>query len=315
MTIPARARSAAGAALTGLALFAAACADALPVQCRAEGTVLQVLGSGGPIADDGRASSGYLVWTGGRSAVLIDAGGGTFLRFGESGARFDELEHVGLSHFHTDHSADFVTYLKTGFFSSRQRPLGVSGPGPGGPFPGLEAWLDASLGPDGAYRYLGGYLDGSGGLVQLDRVEVDTAESRPTRVTRAGSGGIDIDAIGVPHGIVPAIAYRVRTDDADIVFATDQNGGRESFVGFASGADILVMHLVIPQDADETSRRLHATPRRIGEIAAEVRPGKLVLSHFMARSLRDLDANVALVRETYKGELVIAGDLACIDPD
>ncbi|MEK6194366.1 MAG: MBL fold metallo-hydrolase, partial [Deltaproteobacteria bacterium] len=83
----------------------------------AEGPALQVLGSGGPIADDGRASSGYLVWVDGRSRFLVDAGGGVFLRFGEAGARFEDLEHISISHFHTDHSTDLVALLKSGYFS------------------------------------------------------------------------------------------------------------------------------------------------------------------------------------------------------
>jgi Metal-dependent hydrolases of the beta-lactamase superfamily III len=40
---------------------------------------VQVLGSGGPIADDGRASSGNLIWSDGKSIMLIDTGGGVFL--------------------------------------------------------------------------------------------------------------------------------------------------------------------------------------------------------------------------------------------
>jgi ribonuclease BN (tRNA processing enzyme) len=51
-----------------------------------------VLGSGGPIADDGRASTGYIVWVNGETKILIDAGGGTFLCFGEAAASFEDLD-------------------------------------------------------------------------------------------------------------------------------------------------------------------------------------------------------------------------------
>ena len=79
-----------------------------PAHCPpAEGVALQVLGSGGPIADDARASTAYVVWIDGASRALIDMGSGSFLRFGQAGASFGELDFVGLSHFHTDHSADF----------------------------------------------------------------------------------------------------------------------------------------------------------------------------------------------------------------
>ena len=116
------------ALFTAAAAFSAACTRQDPSCTPGEGVTLQILGSGGPIADDGRASSGYLVWVDGESRVLIDAGGGTFLRFGEAGASFAALDFVGLSHLHTDHSADFPALLKSGSFSDRDRPLPVAGP-------------------------------------------------------------------------------------------------------------------------------------------------------------------------------------------
>ena len=57
------------------------------VQCPSDGVAVQILGSGGPRAGTGRASASYLVWVDGRARVMVDAGGGSFVRFGESGAR------------------------------------------------------------------------------------------------------------------------------------------------------------------------------------------------------------------------------------
>ena len=42
---------------------------------------VQVLGSGGPDANDARASAGYILWIDGQARLLVDAGGGVFLRF------------------------------------------------------------------------------------------------------------------------------------------------------------------------------------------------------------------------------------------
>jgi hypothetical protein len=56
-------------------------------ECGGEGIAVQVLGSGGPELQAKRASSSYLVWQDGQARVLIDAGGGSGLRFGESGAK------------------------------------------------------------------------------------------------------------------------------------------------------------------------------------------------------------------------------------
>ena len=276
-----------------------------------EGVTLQVLGSGGPIADDARASSGYVVWIDGKSRVLIDAGGGTFLRFGEAAAKFSDLDFIGLSHFHTDHSADFPALIKSGSFSGRERPLSIAGPDGDGAYPGLKDFLQAMLGKDhGAYAYLAAFLDGTAGTPMLTPREV--AAGKVTVVYT--SEDLNIDALQVPHGIVPAVAFRVRAADQTLVFATDQNGGDPAFVEFASGASVLVMHMGVPDNVEGVGRRLHAPPSVIGEIAARAAPGKLVLSHFMARSLLDLEQNVSLVRERYKGEVVVAEDLACVTP-
>lgn len=297
--------------LCGMSLVSApALAASAPCPAPA-GPVLQVLGSGGPIADDGRASTSYLVWVDGRARVLIDAGGGAFLRFGEAGAAFADLDFVGLSHFHTDHSADFAALLKSGNFSDRERNLPVAGPGEGGPFPGLNAWLKALLARDGgAYGYLGSYLDGKGPTVALSPREVSASGV----VDVFANERVKVEALPVPHGIVPALAFRVSVGDQIFVFASDQNGGDPAFVDFAKGASILVMHLVVPEGVTGVGRRLHAPPSVIGAIAAETDAGKLVLSHFMARSLRDLDANVAAVREAYDGDIVLVEDLGCVKP-
>jgi ribonuclease BN (tRNA processing enzyme) len=292
-------------------LFVASCGPAVSECPPLEGVALQVLGSGGPIADDARASSGYLLWIDGRARVLIDAGGGTFLRFAEAGARFEDLDWIGLSHVHADHSADFPALLKSGYFSGRQRALPITGPAGDGQFPGLKTWLRRLLDrKSGVYAYLGSFLDGTNGLPMLVAREV-------------GAGGaavvyrddrIEVTAMRVPHGIVPAAAFKVTTKDQVFVFGTDQNGSNADFADFAAGASVLVMHMAIPESATGVARRLHAPPSQIGEIAAAAAPGKLVLSHFMARSLRDLDKGVELIRSAYDGDIVLAEDLKCVSP-
>lgn len=298
--------------MLALLSMSAACGSSVePVACPGDGVRLQVLGSGGPIADDGRASTGYLLWIDGKSRVLIDAGGGTFLRFGEAGARFEDLDFVGLSHLHTDHSADFPALVKSGNFSPRMRALPMAGPDGDDGFPGLEQYLDAMFARnEGAYAYLSSFLDGTANKPRLVPREVPAGEV--TAVYR--SDDLDIDALQVPHGIVPAVAFRVAAGDTTWVFSSDQNGSDPAFTEFAAGANVLVMHMVIPEGAEGVARRLHAPPSVIGDIAAKAAPGKLVLSHFMARSLQNLDQNVALVRDRYPGEIVVAEDLACVRP-
>lgn len=292
---------------------AAACTET-PDSCPADrGVALQVLGSGGPIADDGRASSAYLIWIDGKARVLVDAGGGSFLRFGEAAAAFADLDFVGLSHFHTDHSADFPALLKSGNFSGRKRELFVAGPSGNDKFPGLSDYLSAMLGSKtGAYAYLNGYLNGSGGLVKLVPFEIDVSAASPVTVLKSGDRDLRIDAMGVPHGIVPAVAFKVTVGDDSFVFSSDQNMSNPAFADFAKDAAVLVAHLPIPEDAGDTARSLHAVPSKIAELANEAEPQLLVVSHFMNRSLRDPAKGAAVLQQRYPGEVVLAEDLLCL---
>jgi ribonuclease BN (tRNA processing enzyme) len=299
----------AGYFLIGLPLVAQA---ASTQSCAPSGTVLQVLGSGGPIADDGRASAAYLLWIEGKSRILVDAGGGAFLRFAQAGASFSDLDYIGISHFHADHSADLPAILKSGYFAKRTRELPISGPAGAEPFPGLRDYLNSMLGREsGAYRYLSGYLDGSGGLPDLDPIEIDQQQATVNTYGEPG-GKVHIEALHVPHGIVPALAYRVNVRDQSVVFASDQNGSNEQFIAFAKDATVLVMHMPVPEGVTGAGRKLHAPPSIIGEIAADAGVKTLVLSHFMARSLRDLDKYVSIVRSAYTGPVIVANDLDCI---
>jgi ribonuclease BN (tRNA processing enzyme) len=72
---------------------------------------------------DKRASSSYLVWQDGQARVLVDAGGGSALRFGESGAKMSQLDVILFTHIHVDHSADFPALMFSSWFEDRHQPL------------------------------------------------------------------------------------------------------------------------------------------------------------------------------------------------
>ena len=74
--------------------------------CGSQGIAVQVLGSGGPELQDKRTSSSYLLWEDSQAKAVIDAGGGSALRFGESGAQMSQLDVLLFSHLHVDHSGE-----------------------------------------------------------------------------------------------------------------------------------------------------------------------------------------------------------------
>lgn len=296
--------------LFAVLILANFCVNSAHARCGERGVAVQVLGSGGPDTRDGRASAGSIVWIGGRARVLVDVGGGVFVRFGESGARIEDLELVALTHLHADHVADLPALVKSGFFSDRTAALRVSGPEAGGDYPSVAQFLRAEFdAKNGAFRYLAGALDGSEGLFELQPIEVAPTATTPVVVLNAGD--VRVSAVGVPHGPVPALGYRVDVGAARIVFSGDQNGTEKAFWAMAQDADLLVMDHAVPEDADPVARRLHALPSAIGAGAAQAHVRHLVLSHVMARSLKTLEANTAQIRKRYAGPIDVASDLAC----
>lgn len=299
-----------------LAIGAALILASLPAMPSAQAAcgspvALQILGSGGPIAEGSRAGSSAIVWLDGRAVLVIDAGSGAFVRYGEAGARFEDHLAIAITHFHADHAADLDAILNSGGFSDRTAPLPVIGPMGSDYFPGLRDHLSAMFDPQtGAFRYLSGYLDGSEGKAAL--VPIEARADASSVVFEDAAQQVKVTAIPVEHGVVPALAYLVEIRGRTIVFAGDQNAMSQGFVDALAGRRpyILVAHNVIPEGEGQP-RGLHRPPGSIGEMAAAINPKLLVLSHNMQRALVRQQEGEAAIRQHYQGPLVVADDLAC----
>ncbi len=243
-------------------------------------TRLQVLGSGGPELDDGRASSAYLLWQDGKARLLLDAGSGSSVAFGATGARFADLDAILLTHLHTDHAADLPAFIKGSFFTPRGRDLVVAGPSANDRMPATSTFLDKLLGPDGAFRYLSTYLD-AGREAYTVRPRDMPARSRG----RLRGEGWRAESLPVAHGPIAAVAWRIEIDGCVVVYAGDMSAEPEGFQAFAQDADLLLLHSAIPESANPVARRLHLTPGELVSIANRIGPRRVLLSHFMKRSV------------------------------
>ena len=283
--------------------------------CRAAEVGVQVLGSGGPIAEGSRAGTSYAVWIDGRAQLLIDAGPGSFVRFGEAGLKVDELKAIALSHFHADHSAGLTGILNSGSFEKSAEPLMFIGPAAGNVFPGASDFLSALVSRDGgAWSYLGGYLDGGDARRKLDVREIAASDAEnvlPTTIEIAPD--ITISAIPVRHGEVPSLAFLVKTKGRDIVFASDQSAFSTGFDQVLRGSkpDLLVAHHVIPEGEGQPIG-LHRPPSEIGKMAAGIAPRMMLLSHHMDRSFSHLQESLSVIATHYDGPTMIASDGTCV---
>jgi ribonuclease BN (tRNA processing enzyme) len=271
--------------------------------CAPGPATVHILGSGGPVASRERASSSYLLWVGGQARMLIDMGGGTYLRFGQSGAKLTDLALVAISHLHPDHVSDlpallWMTRVPIGLGGQpRNEPLPIVGPSGNDDAPDFATFVA---------RLLSTFLNATAQretmrLLSVSVVDVDKPE--PSTVFK--NSDITVTAFGIPHNSVPTLAYRVETAAGSVVFSSDQTGTDPKFVDFARNANLLIMHMMLPAGY---SNPFHATPAVVGRIAREAGVGRLIVSHI---GQLDLDAAIGELKGSYTGPLTIGADLQC----
>lgn len=295
---------------TVLIVFIFVSAASIADTCSGNGVEVQVLGSGGPELQDKRASSSYLIWIDGIATVLVDSGGGSALRFGQSGAQMQDLDLVLFTHFHADHSADFPALVKSSYFEDRVRPLPVYGPTGNEHYPSTSEFIHALFDKKtGAFRYLYDFITPGKASYTIQPNDVDATNTDVRTVF--SQNGLDASAVSVKHGPVPALAWRVDTGGKRIVFSGDTNGSGDTLQRLAKGADILIAHNAIPEDATGVARNLHMPPSVIGEIAAAAQVKQLILSHRMLRTLGKEDETLHYIKKNYSGPVSFADDLDC----
>ena len=271
-----------------------------------QGISLQVLGSGGPEMDDGRASSGYLIWQGERATVLVDAGSGAALNFEKSGADLTHLKAVLFTHFHVDHSADFPSLVKASYFTAREADLPVYGPAGNAFMPSANEFVANMLGEEGVYRYLKGYLEAG----EDYKITVTDVPLSPREVKRYQLDEyISLSAVPVNHGPLPAIAWRVDIEGCSLTFSGDMSNRYETLAGLAKGTNVLVANNAIPEGATGAARSLHMPPSEIGKIAAIAEADQLLLSHRMRRTLGQEKQTLEEIRTYFPGPVLFANDL------
>ena len=276
--------------------------------CSTNQVVLQILGSGGPELDDGRASASYLIWIDGKASILVDTGPGSSLHFGQAGGKFEDVEAVLFTHFHVDHSADFPAYIKGSYFTPRQNQLKVFGPEGNRLMPSTDEFVQQLLGGPGAFRYLGDYVDPeskSAYHIESFNVPLETDEIYSHTVR----DGLTVSAVRVHHGPIPAVAWRVDTLGCSLSFSGDMSNRYETLSGLTKDSHLLVAHNAIPESATGVAANLHMKPSEIGKIANKAMVKKLLISHRMRRTTGTEKETSEEIRKNYDGVVDFVEDL------
>jgi len=288
----------------------------LPSTCQSQRVKLQMLGTRGPELLDGQASTGYLIWLDNKARVIIDAGPGSLQRFKQSGASYEDVDMMLFTHFHADHSADFPSYIKGGFFTERKKDLTVFGPTGTKFVASAKQFVERAIGSEnGMYPYLGAFLapdQPSAYKIEVTNIPWSFSDLAIKKVI--DNDGIRVTTVATHHGPFPSQAYRVELAGCSISFSGDMSGRLGGMPALAKNTDIWVAHNAIPEGATGVAANLHMTPSMIGKIAKKANVKKLLLTHLMKRSLSVKPETLKLIQANYKGEVSYPKDLDIIHP-
>jgi ribonuclease BN (tRNA processing enzyme) len=245
---------------------------------------LHILGSGTCVPYERRGSSGYALGLS-KSIVLLDCGNGTTWKLGEVGINYLEVDHIFLSHFHPDHTADLIPFLfatKYAYGSKREKSLHIWGG------KGFKSFFSA-----------------------LKNVYNDWIVPINLNIEELGEDIVRFDDFAISARrtihIESSLAYRIESEGKSVVYSGDTDYS-ESLVGIAKDADVLIIECSMP---DELKVKGHLTPTEVGRIAKESRAKKLIISHLYP--ICDETDIINTVRKYTEAETILAEDLLEIE--
>ncbi|HEY1111954.1 MAG TPA: MBL fold metallo-hydrolase [Chitinophagaceae bacterium] len=284
----------------------------------AQSIKVTLLGTGGPVPSIERFGPSTLVEAGGQK-FLFDCGRGAGQRLWQLKTRLGAVNHLFLTHLHSDHVVGIPDLWLTGWipaaYGRRAEPLRVWGPS------GTEAMMD---GLQQAYTW-----DITTRSKEMNKS--DTGIRVAATNIREGvvyeQSGVKITAFTVNHAefIDSALGYRVDYAGRSVVLSGDTRYS-ENLVRYARGADVVIHEVAAASEASMQNSPLvnqvlgfHTSPEDAGRVFAQVKPRLAVYSHIILLTvdpalppptLNDLLRRTA---STYKGPLQIGEDLLTID--
>lgn len=250
------------------------------------GIKVTILGSGTCVPSLARSSCSVLMQVG-ASKLLFDSGPGTMRRLLEANTTIFDLSYIFYSHFHPDHSGEFVPLLFATKYpdgSRRKSPLTVGGGR------GLLNFYE------GLKNVYGHWIELPSGLLEIIEFENKNADAITFE---------DFSVYTAPakHN-EESIAFRIASTDGYSVVYTGDTDYCESIIDLAKDTDLLICECALP---DKLRAPGHLTPSLAGELASKAGVGNLVLTHFYPECE---NADIAAeCRKSYDGHLVLADDL------
>ncbi len=318
-----------GALAAGLAVLSAPAAQAAAPCPALRWTTLGT--AGGPVPTPERSEPTNLLIAGDQ-AILVDTGDGTVSQLAKVGLDLGPVGAVFISHHHMDHTGGLAAVIGLRWMNNTPGILTVYGP------PGTREIVDGivqTMRPQARVGF------GLGTATSPPEASVKVVELRGGDKLTLGSLAVsavenshfDHAGPGTSDGAV-SLSYRFQLGARSITYTGD-TGPSPAVARLADGTDILVSEVIDlgpivaaikerrpdmpPVVFDQMQRHLsthHITAVDLGKLAAEARPGRLVLTHFaippgpLERSEPALRAGIG---ESWQGSLDLARDLSSFD--
>ena len=250
------------------------------------GIKVTILGSGTCVPSLKRSSCSVLMQAG-ASKLLFDSGPGTMRRLLEAETSIFDISHIFYSHFHPDHTGEFVPLIFATKYpdgSRRKIPLTVAGG---------RGLLNFYEGLKSVYGHWIELAPGLLEIIEFDNKNADMITFENFTVTTAP----------VRHSEESIAFCIVSTDGFSVVYTGDTDYS-ETIIDLAKDADLLICECALP---DKHKVKGHLTPSLAGDLAAKAGVRKLILTHFYPEC--DKEDIAAECRQTYDGPLMLAEDL------
>lgn len=246
---------------------------------------LHILGSGTCVPNTRRGSSGYALELA-KSTILLDCGNGTTWKLGMVGVDYLNVDHIFITHFHPDHTADLIPFLFATKYPHptrfREKPLVIWGP---------KGFIEFYSSLKATYH----------DWIAPDMLTVKEINEEPV--------GLDdfVLIAGDTFHTENSIAYRVESNGKSLVYSGD-TGYTEKLIELAMDVDLLLIECSFP---DELKFHAHLTPSEVGKIGRASRAKKIILTHLYA-DCDEIDI-ISQVKEYVDAEVILAEDLMEID--
>lgn len=265
-----------------------------------------LLGTGTPRPSIERFGSATVVMVGDKR-LLFDAGRGVSIRLAQAGLSADQIDHVFLTHLHSDHISGLDDLWLTARIWQRQAALPVSGPA------GTEQFVQhlmQAYEQDIHFRSSNKAQSKGQALLQ------------PTDINEGvvfEHAGIRVTAFAVEHKpVAPAFGYRIEFGQRKIVLSGDTTYS-ENLIQQAQDADLLIHEIAAaPEQLLRRNPRLqrvlayHTQTLQMSQILQQTQPRLAVFNHVLLFATSP-EQVLQEVSEQYAGRIAMGHDLMRIE--